>query len=108
MSRQCGNHDYEDRIFGQQQLGDIIRNIPPNHIITRYDCPCGHYTRYFALHHHVMMHMLGARFPVNDELREEARAYLRLLDELEERNKQDETKQNSDNDDENKYSEVDR
>ncbi|KAK1132711.1 hypothetical protein K0M31_014090 [Melipona bicolor] len=108
MSRQCGNHDYEDSIFGRQQLEDIIRNIPPNHIITRYDCPCGHYTRYFALHQHVMLQMLGARCPSNDELREEARMYLRLLEDLELRNEQDETKQGSDNDDENHYYEIDR
>ncbi|KOX76016.1 hypothetical protein WN51_12446 [Melipona quadrifasciata] len=108
MSRQCGNHVYEDRLFGQQQLGEIIRNLPPNHIIARYDCPCGHYARYFALHHHVMFHILGGRFPIDDELREVARAYLRLLGEFEEWDEQEEAKQSSDNDDENHYYEIDR
>ncbi|KOX76787.1 Protein Wnt-2 [Melipona quadrifasciata] len=108
MSRQCGNHNYEDSIFGRQQLEDIIRNLPPNHIITRYDCPCGRYTRYFALHQHVMLQMLGARCPLNDQLREVSRMYLRLLEDVEVRNEQDETNHSSDNDDENHYYEIDR
>lgn len=108
MARQCGNHEYEKRIFGRLQLENIIRNIPPQHVITRYDCPCGHYTTHFTIHHQVMLHMLGATTPLNDELREEARAYRRTLRLLEKRNELNKTRQSDDDNNDENNSETER
>ncbi|KAK9297924.1 hypothetical protein QLX08_008464 [Tetragonisca angustula] len=111
MARRCGNHEYEKRIFGRLQLEDIIRNMPPRYVISRYDCPCGHYTTYFTIHHQVMLHMLATKSPLSDELQREARAYRRILSHLEKRYQLNETRQNSDgnnNDDENNNSIIER
>ncbi|CAD1472212.1 unnamed protein product, partial [Heterotrigona itama] len=96
MPRRCRNHLVEERTFRRR-----LRNIPSSHIIVRYDCPCGHYTTYFTMHHYILLHLLGFRTPLRHL--EDAGPYLNLLSELQEQ-RELEIKQNGDdnnNDDEN-------